>query len=134
MHVSRFTHTCLWISGTVCGWCLWHPRSPLTSNCANRLNGVELPLDLDTATGQRVRLLVLCVCLSFCESVCSSVYLSACVCVCVCVCACVVSVCAPLCGSCHTDALKCVMHAPAKAYSLEQQLRLGIGESGVLID
>ncbi len=31
-------------NGTVCEWCLLHPRSPQTSNCANRLNGVELPL------------------------------------------------------------------------------------------
>lgn len=30
--------------GTVCGWCLLHPKSPLTSNCANRLSGMELPL------------------------------------------------------------------------------------------
>ena len=44
-HITWNQNTLQMFNGTICGWCLLHPRSPLTSNCANHLNGVELPLD-----------------------------------------------------------------------------------------
>uniref|UniRef100_A0A7S0HBB7 Uncharacterized protein n=1 Tax=Hanusia phi TaxID=3032 RepID=A0A7S0HBB7_9CRYP len=39
-------------NGTICYWCMMHPKSPETSNCANRISGAELKQE--TSAGRRL--------------------------------------------------------------------------------